>query len=87
LLKLLHPGGHECQYKIIFLAISGQDDAGLAIRIAFPLLVSIYVTLKGPVSKIILKNKYRNLNKKNKDRENFRTRRKPNNNSFKFSSE
>jgi hypothetical protein len=36
-------------------AISEQDEAGLAIRIDFPLLVSIYVTLKGPVSNIFLK--------------------------------
>jgi hypothetical protein len=37
------------------LAISEQDEAGLAIRNAFPLLVSIYVTLKGPVSNLFLK--------------------------------
>jgi hypothetical protein len=36
-------------------AISGQDETGLAIRTEFPLLVSILVTLKGPVSNAFIK--------------------------------
>ncbi len=58
------------------LAISGQDEAGLAIRIAFHLLVSIYVTVKGPVSDIFIKIIIVIKILKNKDRENFRTLRK-----------